>query len=92
MVRGALLPAGSDGLSRPALHRGRIAMTKLCKFTSPGDGKPVYVNPEQVSVVYTHKGEPPDTIIAFRKDFLLGVRESLEETIAILERAKTDAG
>ena len=67
-------------------------MTKLCKFTSPGDGKPVYVNPEQVSVVYSHKGAPPDTIIAFRKDFLLGVRESLEETIAILERAKTDAG
>ncbi|SIR16544.1 MULTISPECIES: hypothetical protein [unclassified Bosea (in: a-proteobacteria)] len=62
-------------------------MPKLCKFTSPGDGKPVYVNPAQVSVVYTHKGEQPDTIIAFRKDFLLGVRESLEETVAILERA-----
>ncbi len=45
------------------------------------------MNPAQVSVVYTHKGEPPDTIIAFRKDFLLGVRESLEETVAILERA-----
>jgi hypothetical protein len=54
------------------------SMPKLCKFTSPGDGKPVYVNPAQVSAVYTHKGERPDTIIAFRKDFLLGVRESLE--------------
>lgn len=62
-------------------------MPKLCKFTSPADGKAVYVNPEQVSVVYTYKGEPPDTIIAFGKDFLLGVRESLDETIAILERA-----
>lgn len=66
-------------------------MTKLCKFTSPGDGKPVYVNPEQVSVVYTHKGEPADTIIAFRKDFLLGVRESLEEAVAILEAAGSGA-
>ncbi|MGX5736299.1 hypothetical protein [Bosea thiooxidans] len=66
-------------------------MPKLCKFTSPGDGKPVYVNPAQVSVVYTYKGEPPDTIIAFRKDFLLGVRESLEEVVATLEAAKTDA-
>ncbi|MCU4181731.1 hypothetical protein [Bosea sp. BH3] len=67
-------------------------MPKLCKFTSPGDGKPVYVNPEQVSVVYTHKGEPADTIIAFRKDFLLGVKESLEEVVAKLEAAKGDAG
>lgn len=62
-------------------------MPKLCKFTSPGDGKPVYVNPAQVSVVYTFKGQPADTIIAFRKDFQLGVKESLEETVAILERA-----
>ncbi len=62
-------------------------MPKLCKFTSPTDGKPVYVNPAQVCVVYTFKGEPPDTIIAFRKDFLLGVKESLEETIAILDKA-----
>ena len=45
-------------------------MPKLCKFTSPSDGKPVYVNPDQVSVVYIFKGQPPDTIIAFRKDFL----------------------
>jgi hypothetical protein len=60
---------------------------KLCKFTSPRDGKPVYVNPEQVSVVYTHKGEPPDTIIGFGKDFMLGVQESLEETVRILEEA-----
>lgn len=66
-------------------------MPKLCKFTSPGDGKPVYVNPAQVSVVYTHKGEPADTIIAFRKDFLLGVKESLEDVVATLEAAKTDA-
>lgn len=66
-------------------------MPKLCKFTSPGDGKPVYVNPAQVSVVYTYKGEPPDTIIAFRKDFLLGVRESLEEVVATLEAAEADA-
>jgi len=66
-------------------------MLKLCKFTSPGDGKPVYVNPAQVSVVYTYKGEPPDTIIAFRKDFLLGVRESLEEVVATLEAAKAEA-
>ena len=65
-------------------------MPKLCKFTSPADGKPVYVNPEQVSVGYTFKGTPPDTIIAFRKDFLLGVKESLEETVAILERAAED--
>lgn len=65
-------------------------MPKLCKFTSPADGKPVYVNPAQVSVVYRFKGEPPDTIIAFRKDFLLGVRESLEETVAILDRAAAD--
>jgi uncharacterized protein YlzI (FlbEa/FlbD family) len=66
------------------LHR-EAPMPKLCKFTSPGDGKPVYVNPAQVSVVYTYKGEPPDTIIAFRKDFLLGVKESLEEVVAMLE-------
>ena len=65
-------------------------MPKLCKFTSPSDGKPVYVNPSQVSVVYTHKGEPPDTIIAFRKDFLLGVKESLEEVVGILEKAATN--
>lgn len=65
-------------------------MAKLCKFTSPADGKPVYVNPAQVSVVYTFKGQPPDTIIGFRKDFMLGVRESLEETVAILERAAAD--
>lgn len=65
-------------------------MAKLCKFTSPADGKPVYVNPAQVSVVYTFKGQPPDTIIGFRKDFMLGVRESLEETVAILDRAVVD--
>ncbi|PZN99268.1 MAG: hypothetical protein DCF30_12175 [Hyphomicrobiales bacterium] len=62
-------------------------MPKLCKFTSPADGKPVYVNPLQVSVVYTFKGEPPDTIIAFGKDFMLGVAESLEETIGRLDKA-----
>lgn len=62
-------------------------MPKLCKFTSPADGKPVYVNPLQVSVVYTFKGEPPDTIIAFGKDFMLGVAESLEETIDRLDKA-----
>lgn len=62
-------------------------MPKLCKFTSPRDGKPVYVNPDQVSVVYTFKGEPPDTIIGFRKDFMLGVRESLEEVVSVLEKA-----
>lgn len=62
-------------------------MSKLCKFTSPSDGKPVYVNPAQVSVVYTHKGEPADTIIGFRKDFMLGVRESLEEAVSMLEAA-----
>ena len=44
-------------------------MPKLCKFTSPADGKPVYVNPEQVAVVYQFKGQPADTIIAFGKDF-----------------------
>jgi len=60
---------------------------KLCKFTSPSDGKPVYVNADQVCAVYTFKGQPPDTIIAFRKDFQLGVKESLEETVAILESA-----
>lgn len=62
-------------------------MPKLCQFTSPADGKPVYVNPAQVSVVYTFKGEPPDTIIAFGKDFMLGVAESLEETVSRLERS-----
>ena len=62
-------------------------MPKLCKFTSPSDGKPVYVNPEQVSVVYTFKGQPPDTSIGFRKDFQLGVKESLEEAVRILEAA-----
>lgn len=61
-------------------------MPKLCKFTSPRDGKPVYVNPDQVSVVYTFKGEPPDTIIAFGKDFMLGVKESLEEVVSTLEK------
>ncbi|SFI13693.1 hypothetical protein SAMN05216304_1011042 [Bosea sp. OK403] len=66
-------------------------MPKLCKFTSPTDGKPVYVNPAQVSVVYTFKGEPPDTIIGFRKDFMLGVRESLEETVSILDKAMAEA-
>lgn len=65
-------------------------MPKLCKFTSPADGKPVYVNPLQVSVVYTFKGEPPDTIIAFGKDFMLGVAESLEETISRLDKAIAD--
>ncbi|KUL97521.1 hypothetical protein DK26_00805 [Bosea sp. WAO] len=65
-------------------------MPKLCKFTSPIDGKPVYVNPAQVSVVYTHKGEPPDTIIGFGKDFMLGVKESLEETVAMLDKAAAD--
>ena len=62
-------------------------MPKLCQFTSSADGKPVYVNPDRVSVVYTFKGEPPDTIIAFGKDFMLGVAESLEETVARLEAA-----
>lgn len=65
-------------------------MPKLCKLTSPADGKPVYVNPAQVSVVYTFKGEPPDTIVAFGKDFMLGVKESLEETIAILDKAMAE--
>lgn len=65
-------------------------MAKLCKFTSPSDGKPVYVNPAQVSVVYSHKGEPPDTIIAFHKDFMLGVKESLDETVRILDLAMAE--
>jgi hypothetical protein len=67
-------------------------MAKLCQFTSPADGKPVYVNPDRVSVVYSFKGEPPDTIIAFGKDFMLGVAESLEETVARLEAAGAAAG
>lgn len=67
-------------------------MPKLCKFTSPRDGKPVYVNPEQVSVVYTFKGEPPDTIIGFGKDFMLGVRESLEDVVSALEKGSADEG
>ncbi len=67
-------------------------MSKLCKFTSPIDGKPVYVNPAHVSVVYTHKGEPPDTIIGFRKDFMLGVKENLEEVVATLDKAAADKG
>lgn len=65
-------------------------MPKLCKLTSPADGKPVYVNPAQVSVVYTFKGQPPDTIIAFGKDFMLGVKESLEDTVAILDKAMAE--
>lgn len=67
-------------------------MPKLCKFTSPGDGKPVYVNPDQVAVVYQFKGEPPDTIIAFRKDFVLGVKESVDEVVATLGRASSKQG
>ena len=67
-------------------------MPKLCKLTSPGDGKPVYVNPDQVAVVYQFKGEPPDTIIAFRKDFVLGVKESVDEVVAALERASSKQG
>jgi uncharacterized protein YlzI (FlbEa/FlbD family) len=65
-------------------------MPKLCKFTSPSDGKPVYVNPDQVAVVYQFKGEPPDTIIAFRKDFLLGVKESVDDVVAALEHASSN--
>ena len=65
-------------------------MPKLCQFTSPADGKPVYVNPLLVSVVYTFKGEPPDTIIAFGKDFMLGVAESLDETVSRLDKAIAD--
>ena len=64
-------------------------MPKLCKFTSPSDGKPVYVNPDQVAVVYQFKGEPPDTIIAFRKDFLLGVKESVDEVVATLAQVSS---
>lgn len=67
-------------------------MPKLCKFTSPIDGKPVYVNPARVSVVYTHKGEPPDTIIGFGKDFMLGVKEDLEDVVAALDKAAADKG
>ena len=67
-------------------------MPKLCKFTSPADGKPVYVNPGQVAVVYQFKGQPADTIIAFGKDFLLGVKESVDEVVATLERAAADRG
>lgn len=63
-------------------------MPKLCKFTSPSDGKPVYVNPDLVAVVYQFKGTPPDTIIGFGKDFLLGVKESVEEVVAVLEASK----
>ena len=62
-------------------------MPKLCKFTSPSDGKPVYVNAALVTVVYSFKGQPPDTIIGFGKDYMLGVAESLEETVARLDRA-----
>ncbi|MBN9440491.1 hypothetical protein [Bosea sp. (in: a-proteobacteria)] len=67
-------------------------MPKLCKFTSPIDGKPVYVNPAQVSVVYTHKGEPPDTIIGFGKDFMLGVKEGLDEAVTMLDTAMSEDG
>lgn len=65
-------------------------MPKLCQFTSPADGKPVYVNPALVSVVYTYKGEPPDTIIAFGKDFMLGVAESLDEAVRRLDLAEAE--
>lgn len=64
-------------------------MSKLVRFTAPSDGKPIYVNPAQVSVVYAFKGEPPDTIIAFRKDFHLVVKENLDETVAMLDAAST---
>ena len=67
-------------------------MPKLCKFTSPIDGKPVYVNPAQVSAVYTHKGEPPDTIIGFGKDFMLGVKEGLDEAVTMLDSAMSEDG
>lgn len=67
-------------------------MPKLCKFTSPADGKPVYVNPTLVTVVYTFKGQPPDTIIGFGKDYMLGVAESLEETVGRLDRAIAGEG
>lgn len=67
-------------------------MSKLCKFTSPIDGKAVYVNPARVSVVYVHKGEPHDTIIGFGKDFMLGVKEGLEEVVATLDKATADKG
>ena len=66
-------------------------MPKLCKFTSPADGKPVYVNPALVTVVYSFKGQPPDTIIGFGKDYMLGVAESLEETVSRLDKAMADA-
>lgn len=66
-------------------------MPKLCKFTSPADGKPIYVNPALVTVVYTFKGQPPDTIIGFGKDYMLGVSESLEETVRRLDDARGEA-
>ena len=65
-------------------------MPKLCKFTSPADGKPVYVNPALVTVVYSFKGQPPDTIIGFGKDYMLGVAESLEETVSRLDKAMAE--
>ena len=54
-------------------------------MSSPGDSKPIYANPAQVSVVDTYKGEPPDTMITFRKEFLLGEKESRVEVVAMLE-------
>lgn len=66
-------------------------MSKLCKFTSAHDSKPVYVNASQACVVYTYKGQPPHTIISFGKDFNLGVSESVEEVVRVLDSANAAA-
>ncbi len=64
-------------------------MPKLCEFTSAHDGKPVFVNAAQACVVYTFKGGTTDTIISFGKDFNLGVSESLDDVVRVLNDALT---
>ncbi|RDJ26725.1 hypothetical protein DWF00_00665 [Bosea caraganae] len=62
-------------------------MPKLCEFKSAIDSKPVFVNAAQTCVVYTYKGGTSETIISFGKDFNLGVSESLEEVVRVLNNA-----
>lgn len=62
-------------------------MPKLCEFKSAIDSKPVFVNASQACVVYTYKGGTNETIISFGKDFNLGVSESLEEVVRVLNNA-----
>jgi hypothetical protein len=83
----SLTLAGLDHPIWPFCVIGKHPVSKLCKFTSAHDSKPVYVNASQACVVYTYKGEPPHTIITFGRDFNLGVSESVEEVVLALDSA-----